>query len=204
MFLLFSNQLYAQDHFERFTINLGVIHPVLKAENSHFKYSLDSEIDVLINFRISKNSKLSTGVGFQKGEHNWSEDISEIVWVDEETGWLPMYYTNRWTFNYSSLGIPFYYESSFKNSSKNFFTTGVKFGWHNNVRLTEKHSPNFEVENYDRFFCDFKLELKRIFLQSNRLTFGLDSFVGYHGYFSHNNKWQKNYFFYGIKFTTNF
>jgi hypothetical protein len=83
------------------------------------------------------------------------------------------------------------------------FVAGADFGWIWKYDLSEHATPDVSLIKINRYFMDFSFGLQKQLYQIKKLSFGLSPFVGYRGYLSNNNEWQKGYFFYQLKFNIN-
>jgi len=202
-FLLFSIINCAQESNEKITINFGISHPILNGRTyASLKYKVDPEIEVLYNFRISNNTKLSTGVGIQYGNHYRIEEVSKLVMVDG-IGLRPWEYTYHWKLNSLSIKAPIFITIPFNNSYIDYFSTGVSLGRFWNYNLTEQNIPNTSHIKINRSYMDFSFGVMKNLSQSEKTSIYLSPILGFRTYFTDLNNWQKNYVFYQLKFNIN-
>lgn len=201
--LFFTFKVNAQEKFEKFTVNLGLTHPIHYVPNYMYKFTIDTEIELLMNFRIFENSILSAGLGLQSCEHIRIEEVSHLVWVDG-IGLLPYEFTNYWNLKFLSAKVPVYIAFPFKNSFLESYIAGFSLGRYWNINLSEKSTPNPPQIKIDRNYLDFNFGVKKNLYQTDKLSINLSPYLGYLIYLTDYNDWQKNYIFFQIKFNINF
>lgn len=205
IFFIFSiHSVTAQDKFHRISINVALSHPVLKKNYfPDYRYRLDKEIEVLLNFKIYKSSVLSGGIGLEYAEHFRIEEINKLIWV-EGSGYLPTEYTHNWNLNYKSIQFPVYFETPINNFILDFFVLSTKIGWIWNYDLSEHAVPDVSHIKINRHYVDLSCGVGETFLQFENVSLGLVPIIGSRIYLGNNNNWQNSYFFYQIRFNVNF
>jgi hypothetical protein len=197
--LIFNFKITAQDKKEWITFNFGLTHPIFTypAYYEH-KYTLNPEIEMLLNFPVFETIKLSTGCGLQFGEYNSREEVSKLL-PDNEGDLYPWEYTYDWKLSFTSLYIPIMIEIPINNSFLNSFIAAIDIGKLIKYDLSEKHIRDVSYEKINRYYLDWNFGLKKDILQSKLQTVSLSPYIGFRTYLTKNNSWQKNHFFYGVK-----
>ncbi len=195
--------IHAQEKFEKFTVNLGLTHPVHYVPNNIYTFTIDPEIELLMNFRIFSITTLSAGFGMQYGDHVRIKEVNKLVMVDD-IGLRPWKYTYHWNLNFLSIKVPAFIRVPLSNSFLDSYVGGISFGWFWKYNLTERNIPNTSNVKINRSYLDFSLGVRKNLCQADNLSISLSPFLGYLIYFSDNNDWQKNYIFSRIKFNFNF
>jgi len=191
----------AQEKFEKFTFSAGLTLPVPLATSNYFSL-LDYEIEFLMNFKIFGNTKLSTGLGFQYGEHVTQEEVGWLTMVNGK----PNVYKGigYWNLDFMSAEIPVIFTVPFKKAFFDSYLAGFSFGQYWNTNLTRTNIPENIQVKINKTYMDFNLGIKKNIYFSNKLTINLSPTLGYLVYLSDYNDWQKNYIFTQIKFNFNF
>ncbi len=193
--ILFYYTVNAQEDISRIAVNFGFTYPVLtKHANESINIKVDNEIEALYNFKISNNSKLSTGVGFQYGIHHKTQEAEKVMMVDG-VGSLPWKYTYYWKLTSLSIKVPMILTVPFKNSYIDFFSTGVSVGRVLNYNLTERNIINPTQIEINRIYMDYSFGVMKYLGQDEKVSIGLSPTLGFRTYFTDFNDWQKNYVF---------
>ena len=137
LLILLSFNFKAIAH-EKFSVNIGITHPVLYVPNTMYKLTIDPEIGLLMNFRFFKVNTISTGFGMQYGEHTRIKEVSKLVMVDN-VGLRPWKYTYHWNLNFLSIKIPVFITVPLNNSFLDSYVGGISFGWFWKYNLTENN-----------------------------------------------------------------
>jgi hypothetical protein len=199
--LTFNVVTNAQEKFERFTISAGLTIPVPLATR-HYNSLLDYEFELLMNFKILGNTTLSTGLGFQYGEHVSAEEVS---WLTTVNGKLNVYKgIGYWNLEFMNTEIPVFFTIPFKKAFFDSYLAGFSFGQYWNINLTRINIPGNSQIKINKTYMDFNLGVKKSLYQAEKFTISLSPSLGYLFYLSDYNDWQKNYIFSQIKFNFNF
>lgn len=206
LIIFFSIQiLNAQEKADRFTIDLGLSHSILKRNGfPEYRYSLDREIGLKLNFQINKSLILSTGIGLEIGEHFRKEEIYNLVWVESLGNYYPYEAINNWKLNYKIIKIPISLKVAEFNSFFDFYYFSIDFGMIYDYDLSEHSTPNISNTKINKHFGDLSFGIGKELLKSKFISLELIPVLGSRIYLSNNNDWQNSYLFYQIKFNINF
>jgi hypothetical protein len=199
--LVFNTIVYSQEKFEKFTFSAGLTLPVPIATSNYYSL-LDYEIEFLMNFKFPGNTKLSTGLGFQYGEHVTQEEVGWLTMVNGK----PNVYKGigYWNLDFLSAEIPVIFTIPFNKAFFDSYLAGFSFGKYWNTNLTRINIPENLQIKINKTYMDFNLGVKKNLYQSEKLTINLSPILGYLVYLSDYNDWQKDYIFSQIKFNFNF
>ena len=202
--LMFNYSIRGQEKFERFTINLGLTHPVYKDSNPVEKFTIVPEVEFLLNLPLYKTIKLSTGIGIESGKHNVVEEVAYLIWVNDQIGWRPYEGTNYWNLDFLSMKVPVCVSVPFNNSFLDSFTFGSGLGWLLSYQLTEHQTPNTSHIKINRSFLDLSFGVKKKLFQFNHVSLSCTPDIGYRAYLTDYNDWQKKCYFGDLKLNINF
>ncbi|PIF05258.1 MAG: hypothetical protein CSA36_07745 [Draconibacterium sp.] len=205
---LFVIETNAQDKKYGLTLNIGVNSqlidfkpfPPSHGSKSIYELRLNPTAEVLANFSVLRKYRLYTGLGIEHGRHLALQHIAKLVYVDEFNS-HPYQATYRWYLNYTSLYFPVYFEAPLNLFFENFYT-GIRIGRLLKYNLSERSRDTSKVK-VNRNYIEFGIGLKKAFTIIGQ-NFAVSPYVGYRKYTSDLNKFQKNYPFLEIKFSTNF
>ena len=202
LFML-QNSMGAQEKFERYTINLGLMLPVYGAPNTPWEYTLVPEGEFLVNLPLGKTTKLSTGIGIESGKHIIVEDEARLTYV-EPYGWVPYEGRNFWDLEFISMKVPVYFSVPFNNSFLDAITLGSGLGWLVTYDLTEDQILNTSHIKINRSYLDLSFGVKKKLFQFNKLSLSLNPQIGYRAYLNNYNNWQKKCFLAEVKLNVSF
>ena len=156
LLFIFSIQFVnAQETFQRISVDFSSSHPILKQNYfPDYRYYLDKEIEVLLNFKAGKSAILSTGIGVQQGEHFRLEKIT-YLWLDD-THWRPTDITNNWKFQFKSILIPVNLKILINNSFLDYFILNNNIGWIFDYDLSEHSIPDVSHVEINKTFWDLR------------------------------------------------
>lgn len=203
-FISFLNFNWAQEKFERFTINVGITLPVYKDSNPVEKITIVPEVEFLLNLPIYKTIQLSTGIGIESGKHIVVEDVEKLVWRNDVKEWWPWSYRYYWNLDFLSIKVPIYVSVPINNFFIDSFTFGSGLGWLLSYKLTEEGIPNTSHIKINRSFLDLSFGVKKKLLQYNKVSLSCTPGIGYRAYLSDYIDWQKKCFIGELKLNINF
>lgn len=201
--LMFTINAKSQDVDNRFSINLKLQHPVLTNQDNDYNYSIDPGLEFLLHHKLTHTIRLSTGLGFMFGEHNWSESVSGLVWRDD-FGWWPWSgsYTRRYSF--FDISLPLYLETKTGISIIRSVNFAIIPGYSIHAVYLSKNQSYYQVPTkFDRIYTDVNFGISKRIIQFRGGTICLVPYIGHRFYFSDNNDWQYNSWFYGLNINTN-
>jgi hypothetical protein len=206
LFISFSNFNWAQEKFERFTVNVGTTLPVY---NSSFAYAVHElalvhDAEFLFNLPLYETIQLSTGIGIEFGKHIVVEDVAYLVWRNDVKEWWPYRGTNYWNLDFISMKVPVYLSVPLNNSFIDALTFGMGLGWLLSYKLTEEQKPNTSHIRINRSFLDLSFGVKKKLFQFNQVSLSCTPGIGHRAYLTHRNDWQNKCFLGELKFNINF
>lgn len=203
LLFIFSIQfINAQEQFQRISVNFSLSHPILKKNYfPDYRYYLDQEIEVLLNFKAGKSAILSTGIGVQQGEHYRQEETT-FTWFDESY-WRSSGFIYNWKLKFKSVLVPINILVPINNFVLDYYAVNSGIGWIYKYDLSEHHKTDVSDIDINKSFLDLSFGIGKKIFQSREIFFSLSPIVGSRIYLSNNNNWQKSYLFYQIKFNVN-
>jgi hypothetical protein len=204
LIFIFSGNVYAQEKFERYTINVGFTLPVYNSSVTLHELTLVPEAEFLVNLPLDKTLRLSTGIGIESGKHIVVEDVAKLVWRNDVKIWWPWEYRYYWNLDFLSMKVPVYLSVPISKSFIDALAFGCGFGWILNYKLTAEGIPNTSGIEINRSFLDFSIGVKKNLFQFKNVSLGCTPGIGYRTYLTRNNNWQNKCFLGEIEFNINF